>query len=140
VDIRQIWNSEKAGQGFKKIHVRKRIPYPLAESSLRLDDLRSIMPTQKQFDGVGFKRASGIVPQSFAWSVSLHLVVWGIADPNGKIRCLCLSGLPERDQVARISAALAELTERNQVHFVDWCRTITISSDAKAFENYFAKQ
>lgn len=139
-DIRQIWISEKKDYGFKKIHVRKRIPEPLAESSLHLDGLRSIIPTQKQFDGVGFKRAPGIIPQSFAWSASLHFVMWGIADPGGKVRRLCLSGLPERDQVARICAALAELTKRHQVHLVDWCRGVRASSDANAFETYFTTQ
>jgi hypothetical protein len=139
-DIRQIWASEKSGPGFKKLHVRKRIPEPLGESSLHVEDLSKVVPPQKRFDSVGFQRTLGTIPQSFAWSAGPHVVVWGIANPDGKIRRLCLSGLAERDQVAPISAALAEMTERYQIYLVDWCRTAKIRSDAKAFENYLSRQ
>ena len=139
-DIQQIWNSEKSGPRFKKTHVRKRIPEPLAQSSLYLDDLNRIFTPQKRFEAVGFLRTVGIIPQSFAWSVSRHLVMWGIVDSNAKVVRLCVSGLPEPDQTAAISAGLATLTERYQLRFIDWCHTTAIHSKAQAFENYFADQ
>ncbi len=139
-DFRQIWTSEKSGPGFKKVHVRKRIPNPTTASSLHLDDLKGIIPPLKRFDAVGFQRTPGIIPQSFAWSVGRQVVMWGIADADGNVFRLCLSGVPEPDQVTKISAALAMLTDRYRLHLVDWCRTTKICSDAKAFENYFAQQ
>ena len=34
-DIQKIWNSEKSGPGFRKLHVRKRIPKPFSAFSTR---------------------------------------------------------------------------------------------------------
>ncbi|PYJ85741.1 MAG: hypothetical protein DME22_07985, partial [Verrucomicrobia bacterium] len=61
-------------------------------------------------------------------------------DSNAKVVRLCVSGLPEPDQTAAISAGLATLTERYQLRFIDWCHTTAIHSKAQAFENYFAGQ
>jgi hypothetical protein len=116
-DIQQIWGTEKSGPGFKKVHVRTRIPEPLAGLSLCLDQLREIVPSQKRFEAVGFLRTAGTILQSFAWSASGGLVMWGIADSNGKVRRLCLSGLPPPDQAAAISARLAALTNRYELLF-----------------------
>jgi len=138
-DIQRIWNSEKSGPGFRKLHVRKRIPNPLAGSPLCVEDLETILPPQKRFEAVGFLRTPGTIPQSFGWSVSRNLVLWGIADSDGKVLRLCVRGLPEPDQVARISTALASLTQRYQLLFVDWCRTAKIHSELASFENYFVQ-
>lgn len=140
VDIQHVCNSEKSGPAFKKLHVRKRIPNPLAVSSLNLDGLKVIIPSQKRYDGVGFYKTPGTIPQSFAWNCGQQLVLWGIAKDDGKILRLCLSGLPARGEVPAISTALANLTERYQLSFVDWCRTTEIHSDAKGFETYFQQQ
>jgi hypothetical protein len=139
-DIQRIWTSERSGPAFKKLHIRKRIPEPLADSSLHLDDLREIIPPGKQFDAVGFLRTRGTIPQSFAWSVCDNFVAWGIVGPDGRILRFCLSGMPDPDEISAISASLAKLTEHHRLHFVDWCRTTKIHSDARAFESYFAQQ
>ena len=137
-DIRQIWSAERSELAFKKVHIRKRIPEPLAEVSLHLDDLQGMIPPRKRFDAVGFLRTRGTIPQSFAWLISRVLVVWGIAHDDGRIVRLCISGGPEPEDLSGICAGLATLTERYELCFVDWCRTIKLRSDVRAFESYFA--
>ncbi len=135
-DIRQIWDSKGDKAGFEKVHVRKRIPEPMAGCALGLDGLRGALSAQKRFDAVGFLRTAGTIPQSFAWVICENLTVWGIADADGKVLHLCLSGLPGERDAASVSAALGSLTEPYALHFVDWCR-MTKVSDATAFKNYF---
>jgi len=139
-DIRQIWTSEKREVGFKNLHVRKRIPEPLTGSSVRLDDLKAIVTAQRQFEGVGFLRTPGIIPSSFAWSTDAQLVVWGIAEPEGRIVRLCLAGMPQRDSIVSVSASLAAFTQRQKLYLVNWCRMAKISTDAKLFEHYFSRE
>src|SRR6266498_4789574 len=84
--------------------VRKRVPDPLANPSFNLNNLSTMVPPQKRFEAVGFLRKPGTIPQSFAWVVCGDFVMWGIADTQGRILRLCVSGIPSPDKATEISA------------------------------------
>lgn len=136
-DIQKIWNSQQNGPGFKKVHVRKRIPEPLENGSLKLADLSETVPPQKRFQAVGFLRKPGSIAQSFAWSVCDDFFLWGVTDAEGGVLRLCLLGFPPADRVTEISAALGALAEQHHLHCVDWCR-MTRASAMVEFQNYFS--
>lgn len=138
-DIRQIWDSKGNEPGFERLHVRKRIPEPLAGCALQLSDLRGVLPAKKEFEAVGFLQTPGTIPQSFAWLICENLAVWGIAESDGKVIRLCLRGLPMPDESASVSAAVGSLMEQHHLCFVNWCRMAKLS-DSAAFQNYFRVQ
>jgi hypothetical protein len=137
-DIRRIWESQRSGPAFKTLHVRDRIPEPLAGCSLALGDLKEIIRPQRAFDAVGFIRTAGTVPQSFAWALDEKLILWGVAGTDGRIHRLCLRGFARRERVSETSSLLAAFTDRYRLYFVDWCRMAVIS-DNTAFQMYLGQ-
>ena len=139
-DIANIYKTQRSGIGFKKVHVRKRIPNPLANQSITLPQLEAVLHPQEKLDSVGFQRTRGIIPNSFAWKLDGRLTIWGVTDSTGIVRRLCVRGVPENKNLAHISETFSALTGQYKLVFVDWCKAIKINSDVKAFENYFSKQ
>jgi hypothetical protein len=137
-DIHNIRVNEWTGTGFKKLHVRVRIPEPLQNCTLA--DVEALIPQPKKFVGVGFLRTQGIVPHSFAWMMNGGLVIWGVTDDAGNIMRLCLSGAPEKKDVAAVGDAFSKLTHQYGLYFVDWRKEVRIQGDASAFERYFEGQ
>ena len=139
-DVQEIWKNQKTGLAFRKVHVRKRIPDPMAGSSLSLADLKRLVPPVKNYNGVGFRRTRGIVAHSFAWAVDRTLTIWGVCDELENITRLCLSGSPESKDTLAISDTFSVLTKQHRLHLVDWCRMVEIHSEAEAFKKYFDRQ
>ena len=140
LDIRNIYKNERDGIGFKKVHLRKRIPNPFKNQPISLPAIEAIFQPKERFEAVGFFRARGTIPQSFAWKLDSNLVLWGLTDNNGNIMCLCISGLPEGENIASFAKLIASFNSQNKVMFVDWCRATKITSDLQAFGAYFQKK
>lgn len=138
-DIRQIWKSQKRGAGFETLHVRERIPEPLAGCSLKLGDLNEILRPKRTLEAVGFFRSPGTIPQSFAWGIDEKLILWGVTGADARVLRLCVRGFPNPGCVSEISALLAVVIERYHLCFVDWCRMAVVSNTAM-FEKYFKEQ
>ena len=136
-DIRQIYATQRGGVGFKKVHVRKRIPEPLQDKSITLQTLEAALKPIRKYDGLGFQRTRGTVPGGFAWQLDGGVVAWGVADAGGKVVCLCLAGKPTTANVATLSATLSALGTTQGVDLVDWCRATSVKPDAQAFSAYF---
>lgn len=139
-DIQNIYQKERAEVGFKKVHVRARIPTPFEDRTITLPDLEGFFRPQAKFESVGFQRTRGAIPNSFAWKLDPNFVLWGITDKSGKIERLCVQGAPASENIARFSEAFSSFNSQYKMIFVDWCRTTKISSDVLAFTGYFQKQ
>jgi hypothetical protein len=133
-EIITIYNTERLGVAFKRIHVRNRIREPLSGISLRLEELVRLLPQQKSYEAVSFQQAPGTIPGSFAWQTVHGPVVWGITDDKGNVALLCL----EHDSVhtQELSDALSRLSEEKGLILVDWCRAAAISGSSEAFREY----
>lgn len=138
--IQNIYQNQRSGVGFKKVHVRKRIPSPLENQSIALSDLETIFHPQAKFDSVGFQRTRGTIPNSFAWKLDRSLIIWGVTDNSGKVVRLCVRGIPESGNVVRFSETFSALNSRYKLVFVDWCKATSGLSDAQAFAKYFGKE
>jgi len=136
-DIRRIYQEQRAGVGFKKAHIRKRIPEPLQGCNLSLRELEAMLTPQKKFQGVGFQRTRGTVPHAFAWELDEQCVLWGTTDREGKITRLCLLGSPG-PKAAPLTDSFAKLITQHQLAFVDWCRATNLTADPAAFRQHFA--
>jgi hypothetical protein len=139
-DIQNIYQNERSGVGFKKVHVRKRIPNPFASSPITLSDLQNIFHPQEKFESVGFQRTRGTIPNSFAWKLDRNLILWGVTDNDGKVARLCIRGIPESENSARFSEVFSSFDNQYKMTFVDWCIATNITSDVQAFANYFQQK
>ncbi|HZQ48335.1 MAG TPA: hypothetical protein VFC07_15065 [Verrucomicrobiae bacterium] len=139
-DIQNIYQKERSEAGFKKVHVRERIPNPFENRPITLAELESIFHPQEKFEAVGFQRTRGTIPNSFAWKLDRDLILWGVTDQSGKIERLCVQGAPASENIALFSKAFSSFNSQYELIFVDWCRTTKISSDVPAFAGYFQKQ
>lgn len=139
-DIQNIYQNERSGVGFKKVHIRKRIPNPFDNQSIALSKFEDFLRPQEKFESVGFERTRGTIPNSFAWKLDRSLIVWGVMDNNGKIARLCVRGVPENENITRFSEAFSSFNSQYKLTFVDWRRATSIGSDAQAFAKYFQKK
>jgi hypothetical protein len=130
-DIRAIYEKDRKGVGFKKVHVRKRIPEPFSGVSLSLDELKTYLPQQRVYEAVSFNRTAGTVPHSFAWQSTYGLIVWGTADSRGVVELLCLT--PSSSHTDRLPEALSKLAQAKRLVLVDWCRVTEASGSLDAF-------
>jgi hypothetical protein len=136
-DIRAIYENERVGVGFRRVHVRKRIPEPLSGVSLRLEELRIYLPPKSSYEAVSFTRTPGTVPGSFAWKTILGPVVWGLADKDGSVALLCLAG--RQNEARRTGEVLSKLAGEKGLLLVDWCRVKAIGGSADIFQEYLDK-
>jgi hypothetical protein len=137
--IQNIYQNERSGLGFKKVHVRKQIPNPFGSHQIDLSDLKKLFPSCGKFEAVGFQKTRGTIPNSFAWKLDSKLVLWGVTDDQNIIVRLCVFGVPESENIKHVSEAFSSLNSNEKLTFVDWCVAATIASDVQAFENYFQK-
>jgi hypothetical protein len=133
-DIRSIWEKERAGVGFKRVHVRKRIPEPLPGITISLEELRGYLPQTTNYEAVSFQKTPGKIPHSFAWASTFGPVVWGCTNDEGAVRVLCLSIRPSEPK--RLGEALSKLTRDKRLVFVDWCRCKAIVGNGQEFQQY----
>ena len=106
--IRAIHQDERRGAGFAKLHVRERIPQPLAGVTLRVEDVRAALgsPVRQEL-AVGNGRVAG----GFAFAASEGFV-YGRQD-GGAVVELGLANAPAN--------ALVALFRAHGLVLVDWC-------------------
>lgn len=133
-DIQSIYEKEHVGVGFKRVHVRKRIPAPLSGTVITVDELRTYFPVKKSFEAVSFLRSPGFIPQSFVWITDFGSILWGVTDPDGTVLTLCLK--PTTDKTKPLADALSKFTRDKKVVLVDWCRVVAVAGDIAIFEKF----
>lgn len=114
-DIRRIQTEHRVGVGFDQLHIRRRIEQPLAGVSIRLPELRELLP--ESFAGLGFLNTSGCVENGFA--LGDGPLIYGIA-PRDRVEVLCL-GHPRREDLVRLAERWPD-----EVVWVDWCRGVCL--------------
>jgi hypothetical protein len=127
-EIRTIYAEHRRGPGFASLHVRKRIPEPLAGVSLAIGELEDLGTR-------GARRSIAIGPASQAEG---SVVVGGFAFPfgggmvygreeAGAVIALCLDG--DADD----PSALAALAHTHDLVLVGWCSAELLRSDGTRF-------
>ena len=115
--IGQIHLNARVGAGFEKIHVRTRLPLPIAPNTVKVEALGAVNTRGLTFRGATRRVRGGFV-------VDLGATAWFYGlEHGGDVRTLGLSieGQIEDDALR----LLAELQRNRALVFVDWlrCRT-----------------
>ncbi|MCO5992088.1 hypothetical protein [Actinoallomurus rhizosphaericola] len=118
--------------GFEAIHLRAEPVRPLPRSVPLLRLMGLLPPADRHYAGVGYQGASGLIADSFAFTVG-PLVLYGIAEGD-LVTTLCVTverrEAPER--LAPLTHALAEAMRTLGVVLVDWCRCAAVPADSLA--------
>lgn len=139
-DIKSVYQNESDGIGFKKVHVRKRIPSPFDNQQIALSDLEAVFQPKEKLQAVGFQRTRGTIPNSFAWKLDSKLILWGVTDNNTKILRLCLLREPQPESIPRLCRTFESFNTEQKLILVDWRKVTSIASDTAAFSDYFLRK
>lgn len=110
-DVRAVKSTHHKGGGYEKLHVRRRVPAPLADVSLSLRDVVEAMGVQPR--GLAI-RGIGAVRDGFALPLG-DALVYGTA-PDGRVETLCVQGVPDD-----VVGALHPIARKHRLILVEWC-------------------
>ncbi len=132
-DIRAIYEETPAGHGYRRLHLRQRIPTPLR---LPFATVVSAFPDARLFDGVAYLPAAGLIDGGFALDMG-EGVLYGEQHQN-IVSCLGLARARDRQQADTGGTRLADLAGRHKLLLVDWCRDAAF--DAEGLDRFLAQE
>jgi hypothetical protein len=120
--IRQIYDTQREGLGFKSLHVRSSIPSPLQDVRLILTDLKTKLGAVHDYRGVAFNNVAAVVRNGFAFRIAQGSIVWGQRREGDEVAVTCvrLIETPSLEGLAPFDRLQAEF----ELLFVDWVRMI----------------
>lgn len=140
IDIQRIYTEERKGYAFKSMHVRERIPNPLKNKIIHIEDLKKLLPPKKTYDALSYFGAKGSVMQSFAWSTKYGTAIWGQIDKKGNAVFLCVSGIPNESILEVYCKVLVKLMTNYGITYVDWCNVSKNIGNVDQLMKYFKKK
>jgi hypothetical protein len=105
---------ERQGVGFARLHVRERIPEPLAGVELRLPDVRAAIGGDVARRELAFSGTAGVVDGGFAFVVGDAGAVYGREHGDRVVALGFARGVEP--------TAFAPLAKAHALAIVDWCR------------------
>jgi hypothetical protein len=124
-EIRTIYAEHRRGPGFASLHLRKRIPAPLAGVALAVGDLDGLGPRRSVAIGPAGQAKGSVVVGGFAFPLGGGMV-YG-REEAGAVVALCLDG--DADD----PSALAALARAHDLVLVGWCSAELLRSDGTRF-------
>jgi hypothetical protein len=124
-DIRQIVEKESVAgaiTGFRKLHVRKRIPSPIL-SSISVPELRAALVEMTKRRGIVDRSSRRVVDGGFAY-LGPHLSVYGI-ESGGRIAVIGLD--PGGSGGRQLGVEFADFMASQRLYLVDWCRVLRVA-------------
>jgi hypothetical protein len=131
--IRNIHGQHRRRIGFDKVHVRSRVPEPMAGASVELDALTTLeleQPRPLRLERHGYRVHGG-----FAHALSQGQILYGVARDSW-VKVLGLHGTGE---MPLTTVALLEAFARSHdLLLVDWCRCGVGAPGAGSFQDIVA--
>ena len=121
-DIRAVYEDRTPGGAFVRVHVRERVPSPLADKQIRIAELERLLPPRRIDKAVGAQRSLGTFQGSFAWTVDEALTLWGVKDESNLVQVLCVTLSGDAGGSEEWSKAFGRLCSDHELLLVDWCR------------------
>lgn len=131
-----VHEGRRGGAAFRELHARRGVPEPLEGGSFPLRLLTAMTAADtREFEGIAFDGAPGLVQDGFAVGVTDGLIAYGRA-PGGEVRELALirRSLEARPD-ERWAPFVTFLITRHLV-LVDWCRTRTARGTGGAYREF----
>lgn len=116
--IRDV-HAERVGPGWKRVHVRERIPQPFAGTEFRLAEVSAALGDPRRRT-VTLGNTAGIVADGFALA-SGDETIYGLLDGD-RVAVLAMT-------TVEAAAPLAALARAFDLVLVDWCRCVVARSD-----------
>ena len=126
--IRAIHEHERVGMGFRNLHVRSRLPRPIEDGRISLEDVRALvggrLSQPLRFDGVGKQISDGI-----GFSFEGGSILYGICSGTH----FEILGL--RSASADNLVGLKAFAAQRDLLVVDWCRCVAAHPDDASFDS-----
>ncbi|HEX3355689.1 MAG TPA: hypothetical protein VHS31_01815 [Tepidisphaeraceae bacterium] len=135
--IERIRRDNRVGPGFKKIHVRERIPAPLAEPIAVSDFRDSIGINATWLDGISFRDAAGMIAHGFAVKLLSSVEFYG-QNRDGYIFVLAVQDHQTNNGGRAEVESIAKFCIKRDLWLLDWCTGTQIDPQGEAFRNFFA--
>ena len=136
--VRNVYEVQRDGVGFKNLHVRREVPRPLDDTHLTLDDLRDAVGGRAAWlDGIAFAGVAGVVAGGYAVRLLSSLELYGLADGDRRVHTLCVANARVNNVGGPDVAALRELAASQRLLLVDWCSAAQYTPFEGGFETFF---
>jgi hypothetical protein len=129
--IRHIHEQERAGVGWRKIHVRGR-PDPPIVAALTRQDIDRSFGGGIIFRGVSYLGAGSPIESGYSFTAPDGLQCYGI-EQAGRVTVLGIVRATPTPPPIRSADALAEIARQFDLDLVDWCRCGRTSWDTPLF-------
>ena len=118
-DIKNIYENHREEVGFKRLHLRQKISFPLESITLTLGLLDVSFEISDKFEGVAFNSAAATIIGGFAVQTKSGWILWGQANESGNITALNLSQTKESN-INAIATEIDQFTKKYGLYLVDW--------------------
>lgn len=132
--IHEIYDNAQSKSGFKRMHMRQMVAFPMEEISIFVDYLSQYFTIQKHYKGVGYNAGVGIIPNSFAFLTSCNTKIWGEYAENKEI--ISLNIIAKDSFTEKFTSQINKFMKENELYLVDWIRMLIIGQDRNSFTNF----
>ncbi len=136
-NIRRIHEEERAGYGFKKVHVRMEVPLPFAGVEVAPGELIGVAGERgTMLEGVSFNKVAGVVQGSFAVRLISSIEVYGLMGA-GRVEVMGLLNCRVNNVGEEDVRRLAGFAKRRGLVLVDWCGMEVVEAEEGAYRAFF---
>jgi hypothetical protein len=117
-DIQRIHREQAASVGFRKLHLRERIPHPL-RAGTPWSSIHALLGDVSPVSEISISRPEHVVESAIGVRFPDGVVLWGALE-NGSLTALCVEELDSRSETT--TAALKRVADELSCALVHWCR------------------
>jgi hypothetical protein len=135
--IRMIYEQQREDVGFKEVHVRKRVPSPLAGTSLTFEELMAAAGERAtRLDGISLARVAGMTKDGFAVRLFSSIEIYGLSQ-DGVVSVAAFQNRSANNAYREDVESLARCAAEHELLLVDWCRATCLEAEEGLYRRYF---
>ena len=132
--IRKIHENAAAEVGWREIHVRSKIEFPIA-CTLELADLANAFSSEPVC--VTYRGAASRIADGFAFRAD-GLTIYGVA-PNGNVQAIAFDQYSDISPASQTIELARSLSQNLGLDLVYWCRCVRVSPDDPLFDKLLSE-
>jgi len=143
-DISTIHQLHKGASGWSKVHIRQRVPEPIAGVGIVLADLAREFAGMTRLKGVGYFDSAGLVDDGFAFTTPGGLQLYGQVDPGGneQLTLVCFEPciLGDREKLRQEVTSLVSFAAGHGLRLVCWNKLCGLEPNVDEWLHFFETQ